>query len=280
VSRKQSTWPQTPRQRGFALLIVLWTMTLLALLGSQVTAAGHGETRLATNLRASAVAEQAADGAVFETLWHLLDGGNGHWTADGRTRRTRVAQSLVDVTVIDEGRKMTLNNSSLPMLLSLMHAVGLDATLSLSLSDQIADWRSPAAYPLRNGAKAPQYRTAKREYGPPNQPFRSVDELALILSMTPDALARLKPYVSPYIESAPRQEGADPVIARALAEAQVGGAPPLAFDEPLTVSIVATALAPGGASFTRRAVARLNTQGLSGQIAPQYVLLDWDQGGG
>lgn len=268
----------SPRERGFALLIVLWTMSLLALIGTQVTAAGHGETRLATNLRAAAIAEQAADAAVHEAIWHALDGGQGRWFADGRLRRIRVGAAVVDVVLQDEGRKMTLNNSSLPMLSALLRAVGIEQTLVARLTDQIADWRSPAAYPLRNGAKAPQYRAAKRDWGPPNQPFRTVDELALILAMTPEALARMRPYLSPYVESAPKVEGADPVMARALADAQIGGAPPLAFDEPLTLTIIAEAVAPGGARFVRRAVVRLAGGGIIGQTGPQFTFLDWDQG--
>lgn len=266
-----------PAQRGFALLIVLWTLALLALIGTQVTAAGHGETRLATNMRASAVAEEAADGAVFEALFHVLDGSDQHWPADGRPRRIRTALAVIDVTVVDEGRKMTLNNSSLPMLRGLLHAVGLDQTLATTLTDQIADWRSPANYPLPHGAKGPQYRAAGREYGPPNQPFRSVDELALVLGMTPEALARIRPYVSPYVESAPKAEGADPVILQALTDAQVGGTPALAFDEPATLTITAVAVT-NGARFMRRAVARLNTDQLAGANSPQFIMLNWDAG--
>ncbi len=264
----------SPRQRGFALLIVLWTMALLALIGSQVTAAGHSETRLATNLRASAVAEQAADGAIFEALFHILDGSSQRWRPDGRVRRIKTALAEVDVTVIDESRKMTLNNSSLPMLHGLLHAIGADPATVATLADQIADWRSPANFPLRNGAKAPQYRAAGRAYGPPNQPFRTPDELGMVLGMTPAILARLKPFVSPYVESAPKLEGADPIIADALTEAQIGGAPPLAFEEPATVTIIAVAVS-NGARFARRAVARLNTDQITGANAPQFLMLDW-----
>ena len=60
--------------RGFALLLVLWTMALLALLGAQVTGAGRAETRLAAALRSGAQLQAAADGAIYETIWHVLDG--------------------------------------------------------------------------------------------------------------------------------------------------------------------------------------------------------------
>jgi general secretion pathway protein K len=55
-------------QRGFALLIVLWTMVLLALLVAQFTTTGRTEVQVATNLRANAATEAAADGAIYQTI--------------------------------------------------------------------------------------------------------------------------------------------------------------------------------------------------------------------
>jgi general secretion pathway protein K len=272
-----TTRPATTRQRGFALLIVLWSMALLALIGTRITAAGNGETRLATNLRAAAVAEAAADGAVFEALFHFMDGSGQHWPADGATRRIRLPRAVADVTLRDEGGKITLNNSALPLLHGLLRAVGAAPALAETLANQIADWRSPAQYPLRHGAKGPQYKAAGRDWGPPNQPFRSVDELGLVLAMTPDMLARLRPYVSPFIESAPKTSTADPVIQAALAEASASGAPLQAFDEPPTLTITADATTPGGGRFIRRAVVRLNTDLATNPGEPQFLILDWDQ---
>jgi general secretion pathway protein K len=60
------------RQGGFALLIVLWTMVLLALLVAQFTTTGRNEVQVAANLRANAVTEAAADGALFEAIMRLV----------------------------------------------------------------------------------------------------------------------------------------------------------------------------------------------------------------
>ena len=267
------------RQRGFALLIVLWSMALLALIGTQVTAAGHSEALLASNLRDSAVAEAAADGAVFETVFHLLDGSAAHWPPGGPPHRIRLPQAVVDVTVVDEGRKLPLNTAPSALMGALLEALGVDAHTAAVLADQIADWRSPSEDPQPLGAKAPQYRAAGRAYGPPRQPFRSVDELALVLAMTPEILARLRPYVSPYTESIPPLDGADPVMTHALTEAGTGGAPPPA-GAATTISITAVAVGAAGARFARRAVVRLSREGGVNPNAPQFLVLDWDQESG
>jgi general secretion pathway protein K len=265
------------RQRGFALLIVLWSMALLALIGTRITAAGHAETRLAANLRAAAEAEAAADAAVFEAVWHAMDGSANRWPADGLARVVRLPHATVEVAMVSENSKITLNNSPLPLLHGLLHALGFEPKLAEVLTEQISDWRSPAQFPQRMGAKAPQYRAAGRDWGPPGQPFRSVDELGLVLSITPEILARLRPYVSPYIESTPHAGSGDRVIAAAAAEAAANGSPPLAFDEAPTLTITATAVTPSGGRFVRRAVIQVATGLASNPNQPPFTVLDWDR---
>src|SRR5436853_139127 len=70
--------------RGFALLVVLWVLVLVAFLVAQVTAAGRTELRIARNLYANAAAEAALDGAIHETIFHLSDPTPElRWAMDG-----------------------------------------------------------------------------------------------------------------------------------------------------------------------------------------------------
>lgn len=266
----------TARERGFALLVVLWSLSLIALLGTQITAAGHSETRLATNLRNAAVAEAAADGAVFETAFHLLDGSSQGWALESFPRRLKTQDGEIVVAVVDESRKISMNSSPLALLRGLFRALGEEPRAADVLSQQVADWRSPANYPLRLGAKAPQYRAAGRAWGPPNAPFRSVDELALVLNVTPDLYARARPYLSPYIESAPRNFQLDPVISRAMQDSIAANAQPLAFDEPPTLTVFATATVRG-ARFTRRAVIRIPVAGAANPGDRVLTVLAWER---
>ena len=109
------------RQRGFALLIVLWTMGLLALLVAQFTATGRGEVQMAANLRANAVTQAAADGAVHEAILRLLQ---GKWAPDGRPRVIRVGTADVEVRIKDEGWKVNPNDAKLPALQALLASSG------------------------------------------------------------------------------------------------------------------------------------------------------------
>lgn len=63
------------RERGFALLIVLWSMALLALMITTVLANGRTAITLAGNVRDAAAADARADGAINEALFHALANG-------------------------------------------------------------------------------------------------------------------------------------------------------------------------------------------------------------
>ncbi len=268
----------TARERGFALLIVLWTLALIALIGTQVTAAGHTEAKLAGNLRAEAVAEAAADSAIEEAALHLLEPAGRSWTADGRPYPLRLPGASVLVSLQAEQRKLPLNTAPTVLIGALLRQLGVEPRSAAVLADQIGDWRSPANFPLKLGAKAPQYRAAGREWGPPNRAFRSVSELKLLLSMTPALYAQLAPHVTAYTQSSPPLQNADPVVLRAMQEVAAAGLQPLSFDESPIFDVTAAATSAEGGRFVRRAVIRVNLPSDSGPSSRPFDVLAWASG--
>lgn len=248
------------RERGFVLLLVLWTLALVALIGTQVTAAGRSETQIAGNLKAAAVAEAAADAAVSEAALHLLDASKARWVAGG-VYLARLPQANVEIGITDEARRLPVNTAPVALLTAVARLAGADPHTAKVLASQIADWRSPAPLPLKLGAKAPQYAAAGRMFGPPNRSIRSLSELRLVLGMTPGLLARLVPHLSAYTETSPVPAMADPLVRAAMAEVALEGISPLAFQEAGVFRVVAAATSVGGGRFVRRAVIRLSGAG-------------------
>jgi general secretion pathway protein K len=135
------------------------------------------------------------------------------------------------------------------------------------------DWRTPGELVHPNGAKAPEYRAAGRDYGPPDAPIQDVSELAGVLGMTPEILQRLLPHLSVYAPDAPDPTLADAVVARALVDA---GEPGARFDEGdngVTFAISATALGPGDERFRRHAVVTT----ADATPSTPFRVLSWDQ---
>ena len=82
----------TRRQQGVRALIVLWTVGFLALLGTQIVAAGRSDTQLADNLKQEAVLAAAVDGAVADVMFQMLAARDPRFQADGVVREARVGR--------------------------------------------------------------------------------------------------------------------------------------------------------------------------------------------
>lgn len=247
------------RERGFALLIVLWSVVLLTLLATGIAGAGRADVRLAANLRGAAVAETAADGAVFAAAFHLLDPAT-RWAADNRPRELQVPGARIVLRIENEAGKINPNTAAPELLQALLVQAGADSQAATRMADAIADWRFPAAAPRPNGAKAPQYRQAGLEYGPPDAPFESLTELRLVLGMTPALLARLLPSLTVLTDAEPDPLVAGAAVLRAIRLA-TGVEPPRSGQSPppRTVTVTAAATTEGGSRFVRRAAIRLGT---------------------
>lgn len=259
------------RDRGFALLIVLWAVVLLALLATQLTAAGRTELQLAANLRGAASAEAAADGVIQEAVFHLLD-PTDPWPADGAERALRVPGGRAVVRIEDEAGKINPNTASPELLRALLRRAGADGRTADALAAAIVDWRFPSSQGQSGGARDPQYRAAGRDYGPAGAPFRSVADLGAVLGMTPDLLARLEPNVSVLTDTDPDLSASPPLVRQVVQDLR-GARPTTSRRRPLrTVKISARVAGDAGGRFGRYAVVRLG-------IAPKeplFQILTWE----
>ena len=258
----------TGREGGFALLVVLWSLTLIALVVAQLTAAGRSEAQIAANLRANAVLQAAADGAVHEAMLRLLQ---RDWAPDGRVRELRAGDAAVAVRVTDQARLVNPNTAPLAMIQLLLRSVGVEGGKAAALARAIVDWRSTGPQSLSGGLKLAQYQAAGLPYGPPDRPFDSLNELGLVAGMTPALLARIRPLLSLY------QEG----DATGLFQPAAAGDPADSADgwqfgasgRVMTVMITATAAGAKGGRSSRQAAVRLLAEASLSQ-AP-YQILTW-----
>ena len=250
----------TRRERGFALLVVLWTLGLLALLGTQFVAAGRADMSLAGNLRAAAMVEAATSGAIQQAVFQLLQQGPGGWRANGGPYQVRIGGTQVTIGIADEGDRLNPNLADQSVLTALLGQVGADPNTAAAVAAAILDWRTGGDLARPGGAKAPQYSAAGRAYGPPNAPFRGVDELGLVLGMTPALLERLRPHLTVFTDFAPLGDSSDPIVAAALRVTAPAGAPPAGGDlgDIAVARITATGRGPDDAAVTLRAIVRLN----------------------
>jgi Tfp pilus assembly protein PilX len=64
---------RTEASRGFALLVVLWFLVLIAAIGTYLMANARSETAIARNILAAAHAEALADAGVAQAAFNLTE---------------------------------------------------------------------------------------------------------------------------------------------------------------------------------------------------------------
>ncbi len=265
---------------GFALLMVLWSMALLSLLAAQVTGAGRAETKLASALREGAQLQEAADAAVHETIWHMLDGSGDYWPPGPTVRELKEATGPVEVVVTDERGKLDVNQSPPALLQALFNVLGADRDTAQVAGNSIAEWRAQQQVNGQTDTPATAaYRTDGRQWGPSGAEFQRLDELKLVLGMSPALYQASVPYLTLGLEQGPWLANTGAVVQATLARAKrdygltIDAADPRG---PVVLRVEARASGRNGAAFVRHALFRLDGT-LSGP-AWKYRILQWDDG--
>ncbi len=256
--------PRHPR--GFALLIVLWSVVLLSLLATGITSAGRTEVQLASNIRRAAAAQAAADAGVAAAVFHATDAPGQAWPADGRPHQMPFGAYTVTIRIADEDRKVNPNLAPPDLMAALLGASGVDPSAAASLAQSIAAWHMSSGHEQLDA----QYQAAGRTAGPSGVPFRSVDDLGLVIGMTPQVLARLRPFLSVYAATPLDGDQADPVVRDALRS--LGTVATAAPSPPTVIEITSDAQARDGSRFIRRAVVQLGQD----EVGRPFRTLAWE----
>jgi len=273
------------------IVSVLWGLALLGAAAVSLLAAGTVEYKLAHNALRTMTDDAIAEAAVARTVLGLLDARpERRWRADGVPQAFDLGGRRIVVVVQDELGRIDLNQADGTLLLGLLVSVGLDVAAAEALVDKILDWRDTSPMKRLNGAKAAEYRAAGYDYQPRNGPFQSVDELRLVMGMTPDIFARVEAAVTVYSgrprfdpQVAPREAllalpATDAAQTAALMAARSqAGAALAGFGDPLTAlkghafTIVAQFQASDRV-VTRKAAIRI-----SGNPNQPYWVLNWQR---
>jgi general secretion pathway protein K len=204
--------------RGFALIVVLWFLVLIAAIGTYLMINARTETAIARNVRLAASVEALADAGIAQAAFNLTDTvESNHWKLDGTPHRLKLAEGELVIRLFDENAKINPNHASDVLLAALFEAAGIERMRARRLGAAVADWVGPDMMPRPFGAKLEQYRQAGLSYGPPNAPIESLDELQLVLGMSPEIYAAVRPYLTIYTVGEPMTENASPVVQRAIA---------------------------------------------------------------
>ena len=272
------------RQRGVALLLVLWACTLLAILLGGYAMLARTEGLQARYQFAQTRAHYAAEAGLTRAIYGLQDPvAPRRWLADGRAYVFHFDDASVSVTCTDEGGKVDLNSASPEVLQRLFQAAGQRADAAHTLAAAVADWRN---YSTDAGLPAIGTRPGG---APRHAPFASVEELQQVPGMT----AALYRAIASQITIWSGRESPDPDTASSLALAAIPGMTP---PQASAIAAARVHLRPGaglvasnGTTHSIRAVATLSDgtravlgatirlQGIQATGQP-YTVLRWQEG--
>lgn len=280
-----ATFPD--RQRGAALMLVLWLVMLMTALVGAFAVTARIEHLQGRVQRDGAVAGEAARAGVEYALDRVADPDPAsRWQPDGREYDWRFGDADVRVRIVDESGKVDLNRSDASLLAALLRGAGAEPGQAEALAAAILDWRDADGLTQpAGGAEDPDYAAAGLPYGAKDAPFESVAEVEQVLNMTPALYARLAPLLTVYGSGSPMREfaplevlsamGLDPEQERSRREAALPGGLMAGSG---TYSIESRATLGSGRNAVLRAVVRSGGQGVAGSTASAYTALRWREG--
>lgn len=260
--------------RGFALVVVIWGLGLVALLGTMAIVGARYRARDAGDLAAIAGAAAAAESGVTLGILRTMEPG-GAGPQPSLIACTLPDRAAVRVRVTREAGKVDLNAAPLPLLARLFTALTRDPARGQAVARAVVAYRSrPEPGPGRTGPGG------VRVEGPKHAPFLTTLELDQVEGLPPDLVAAALPHVTVLAgRPDPDPEAATPELLRLLdlpgrpaggAPAGPAGAPPGAPAGPVTVR--AEARTPGGAVAVREALVAFGTG------AAPYTIAEWRRG--
>ena len=295
--------------RGFALIVVLWFLVLIAAISAYLIADARQETAIARNIMSAANAEALADAGVAQTVFNQTNPAeSARWALDGAPHVIRLADGDVSIRLTDERQKINPNRASDTLIAALLEASGIERPLARRIGASVADWVDRDNDPRLLGAEREQYASAGRSYAPPNLPFENLDELQLVLGMTPEIYTLVRPYLTLFSNApTPDAKTAPPIIQRALRiappssvalqgetiesnpsvqnaeltadqraaaeEAEVEAAMDDMMERSPVIAMDVTARSSSRGVFVRHAVLRIDSSAPKG-----YIVLDWRRG--
>lgn len=189
------------REDGWALVSVLCVVSMLALLAaatqeltltsSRAERASVDGTELDADIDAGFARALLAIADVRQEARWRVDGIPQYFTFDGARMR---------IEVQDASGRFDLNAADASTLTHLLQSAGLSLDAAQALSDKIQDWRSASSsdFSRLHGATDADYVAGGYRWHPRHGPFQSVDELKLVMGVTPALFARLRPALTVY----------------------------------------------------------------------------------
>lgn len=197
--RAQSLSFVAHEDKGFALVLVLWVLSLLMIMAASFSLTMRRETGVIAGITSGAQALAAAESGIAMAEMMLMNPDqNKRWHTDGNIYQIQFLDALVRIRLEGETGKIDLNKADQVQLQQLIAQLPIDEEKQTALVSAIMDWRDQDDLVNIGGAEKNEYKEAGKLYQPRNKPFQTLEELQMVLGMDESILKQLEPLITIY----------------------------------------------------------------------------------
>ena len=183
--------------KGFALVLVLWVLSLLTIMAGSFALTMRRESSIMAGIKDNAAAVAAAEaGVAYAEMMLLQPDQNKSWRADGNVYQVDFGDTHVRLRLVSEAGKIDVNKADLALLQGLMSHAPIEEDQQAKIIGAILDWRDQDDLLNIDGAEKNEYRKANLKYAPRNKPFQTLEELQMVLGMNERLYKWLLPVVT------------------------------------------------------------------------------------
>ncbi|OPY83069.1 MAG: putative type II secretion system protein K [Syntrophorhabdus sp. PtaU1.Bin153] len=188
--------------RGIALLVVLWILTILIVIALSFAYMARTEVYSTMTFREGVEKKFLAEGAIERGIVELYYRaanknqavaveGSEIVRTDGRLYRGQLGESRYSFAIMDESGKIninTLTDANGIILNNLLVNMGISGDDANTIVDSILDWKDDDNLRRLHGAEDDYYLSLPVPYRAKNDKFDTIEELLLVKGVTSDIL--------------------------------------------------------------------------------------------
>lgn len=194
------------KERGIALFLVLWVLTLLSVIVGEFCRTMRTEVNITRNFKEETQAYYIALAGLNTAIAELVknevtppqvkaseasetsdtEEEKIEWRTNTNIPRIPFAQGYFKVTIGNESGKININKADQRLLKMMLNRFDLEENDKEGIADSILDWRDKDNLHRLNGAEDDYYQSLPEPYECKDGDFDSIEELLLVKGMTPE----------------------------------------------------------------------------------------------
>jgi general secretion pathway protein K len=189
-------------EKGIALLMVLWVLTILMVLVLSFSLMTRTETYATSSFKEATekkfLAEAGLERGILELFYRnanknqaIVLEGKEVWRIDGRPYEAQIGEGEYSVRITDESGKININmisDANADILRNLLKTLGVQEEEVNTIVDSILDWKDADDLHHLNGAESDYYMSLPNPYKAKNANFETLEELLLVKGVTSEIL--------------------------------------------------------------------------------------------